>query len=134
MYQCMVASGHWTRLLDSDPKSGRKMTHDMVTDNVLTFLFAGQDSTAAAMASCLCYLCSQPDCKAKLVQEIDEVVGRDALQWSHLGQMPYLDCCIKETLRLVPPAQGYLRYARGDQLLGKKWRIPDGTPVVVLLG
>ena len=121
-------------LLDSDPKSGRKMTHDMVVDNVLTFLFAGQDSTAAAMASCLCYLSAQPDSKARLVREIDDVVGKGELQWTHLAQMPYLDSCIKETLRLVPPALGVVRYAKGDQLLGKKWRIPDGMPVLVLLG
>ena len=120
-------------LRDSDPKSGCKMSHDMVTDNVLTFLFAGQDSTAAAMASCLCYLCAQPECKAKLIREIDEVVGKGALQWDHFAQMPYLDACIKETLRLVPPAQGFVRYAKGDQLLGKKWLIPDGMPVFVLL-
>ena len=36
---------------------------------VLTFLFAGQDSTAAAMASCLCFLTASPRCKAKLLQE-----------------------------------------------------------------
>jgi len=118
-------------LLDSDTKSGRKMTRDMVTDNVLTFLFAGQDSTAAAMASCLCYLCAHPACKAKLVEEIDEVVGKGALEWDHFARMPYLDSCIKETLRLVPPAPGFVRYPKGDQLLGKKWHIPDGVPVLV---
>ena len=37
-------------------------------DQVLTFLFAGQDSTAAAMASCLCFLCAYPKCKAKLLK------------------------------------------------------------------
>ena len=36
---------------------------DSIVDNLLTFLFAGQDSTAAAMASCLCFLCSNPGCK-----------------------------------------------------------------------
>lgn len=118
-------------LHDKDPKTGQAMTEDMIVDNVLTFLFAGQDSTAAAMASCLCFLTASPRCKAKLLQEIDDVVGTGQLKWEHLSQMPYLDWCIKETMRLVPPAVGFARQARGDQLLGKKWRIPDGTPVVV---
>eukprot|EP00435_Cladocopium_sp_Y103_P068298 s670_g31.t1 len=118
-------------LHDKDPKTGQAMTEDMIVDNVLTFLFAGQDSTAAAMASCLCFLTAVPRCKAKLLQEIDDVVGTGQLKWEHLSQMPYLDWCIKETMRLVPPAVGFARQARGDQLLGKKWRIPDGMPVIV---
>ncbi|CAK9044757.1 Thromboxane-A synthase (TS) (TXA synthase) (TXS) (Cytochrome P450 5A1) (Hydroperoxy icosatetraenoate dehydratase) [Durusdinium trenchii] len=83
------------------------------------------------MASCLCYLCAHPDCKAKLLKEIDEVVGDDQIRWEHLSQMPYLDWCIKETMRLVPPAVGFMRQARGPQLLGKKWRIDAGMPVIV---
>eukprot|EP00438_Fugacium_kawagutii_P018281 Skav222992 [mRNA] locus=scaffold1827:234945:236435:- [translate_table: standard] len=118
-------------LHDKDPKTGQAMTEEMIIDNVLTFLFAGQDSTAASMASCLCFLCASPRCKGKLLKEIDEVVGTGQIKWEHLSQMPYLDWCIKETLRLVPPAIGFMRKARGDQLLGKKWRIPNNTLVIV---
>uniref|UniRef100_A0A7S0FJV0 Cytochrome P450 n=1 Tax=Pyrodinium bahamense TaxID=73915 RepID=A0A7S0FJV0_9DINO len=118
-------------LHDTDPKSGQGMTEEMIVDNVLTFLFAGQDSTAAAMASCLCFLCANPACKAKLLREIDDVVGQEQLQWEHLGKLQYLDWCIKETLRLVPPAAGFARQANGDQLLGGRWRIPNGTTVLV---
>ena len=45
------------------PPTGLARSEESIVDNLLTFLFAGQDSTAAAMASCLCYLCSNPDCK-----------------------------------------------------------------------
>ena len=44
-------------------------TYSTATSEVLTFLFAGQDSTAAAMASGLCFLTASPRCKAKLLQE-----------------------------------------------------------------
>lgn len=43
---------------------------------VLTFLFAGQDSTAAAMASCLCFLCAYPECKAKLLKAVGKSHGK----------------------------------------------------------
>merc|ERR1711972_393330 len=84
-------------LEDKDPKTGKSMTEEMIVDNVLTFLFAGQDSTAAAMASCLCFLHANPRCKEKLVNEIDEVVGVGELEWDHLSRLHYLDWCIKET-------------------------------------
>jgi len=48
----------------TDPQmSADARSEESIVDNLLTFLFAGQDSTAAAMASCLCYLCSNPECK-----------------------------------------------------------------------
>jgi len=118
-------------LSDMDPKSGEAMTEEMLVDNVLTFLFAGQDSTAAAMASCMCYLAAQPECKSKLLKEIDDVVGGGELTMEHLSKLTYLDWCIKETLRLVPPAAGVLRAAQGHQLLGGRWRVAAGEQVII---
>ncbi|CAE7217051.1 FUM6, partial [Symbiodinium pilosum] len=118
-------------LNDVDAKTGRCMTEDMIVDNVLTFLFAGQDSTAAAMASCLCFLCSYPDCKDRLIQEIDAVVGKGQLEWDHLGRLQYLDWCLKETLRLAPPAIGIMRSSTQEQMLGGRWRMPSQMPVII---
>ncbi|CAE7669401.1 ascE [Symbiodinium necroappetens] len=118
-------------LNDVDSKTGQSMTEDMIVDNVLTFLFAGQDSTAAAMGSCLCFLCSFPECKERLIKEIDEVVGTNQLEWDHLGKLQYLDWCLKETLRLAPPAPGIVRQSTEEQLIGGKWRMPAQMPVVI---
>mmetsp|Transcript_43732 Transcript_43732/g.126318 ORF Transcript_43732/g.126318 Transcript_43732/m.126318 type:complete len:536 (+) Transcript_43732:40-1647(+) len=118
-------------LNDKDPQTGKAMTEKMIVDNVLTFLFAGQDSTAAAMATCLCFLASCPDAKARLFKEIDEVVGAGDLEWEHLSRLSYLDGCIRETLRLVPPASGAVRAAKGDQLLGGKWRVAHGENALI---
>merc|ERR1712232_280206 len=85
-------------LNSTDPRSGQQMDEEMIIDNVLTFLFAGQDSTATAMASCLCFLNAQPECKRRLLQEINDVVGEGQIEWEHLGKMKYLDWCIKETM------------------------------------
>lgn len=118
-------------LVDKDSKTGKKMTDDMIVDNVLTFLFAGQDSTAAAMATTLCFLHANPRCKEKLVKEIDSVVDQGEIEWEHLSELHYLDWCIKESLRLVPPAGAIMRTANGPQLLLNKWRVPDKTLCLV---
>ncbi|CAK9001814.1 unnamed protein product [Durusdinium trenchii] len=117
-------------LSDADPKTGQKMSEESVVDNLLTFLFAGQDSTAAAMASCLCYLCANPTCKERLLREIDEVVGKDQLSWEHLNELQYLDWCIKETLRLMPPGSLLLRTSTREQVLGG-WYVPAKVPIIV---
>jgi len=118
-------------LKSKDPKSGQSMTERMIVDNVLTFLFAGQESTSAAMASCMCFLDANLQCKTRLLQEIDQVVGSSELEWDHLSKLQYLDWCIKETLRLVPPAPSVVRVANGNQVIGNKWHIPDGCMVVI---
>ena len=77
-------------LYDADPKTQQRMSEESIVDNLLTFLFAGQDSTAAAMASCLCFLCDNPHCKEKLLEEIDRVVGQEVLTWEHIGELQRL--------------------------------------------
>ena len=91
--------------------------------SVRNFLFAGQDSTAAAMSSFLCFICAHPAAEAKLVKEIEQVVGNGDVSWQHLPKLQYLDWCIKETLRLVPPASGIInsrRMATEDTTLTSK--------------
>merc|ERR1712183_1167011 len=51
--------------------------------------------------------------------------------WEHFSQLRYLDWCIKEALRLVPPVQSIFRAANGDQLLQGRWRVPDRTQVML---
>lgn len=65
------------------------------------------------------------------MKEIDDVVGDGELEWDHLSKLQYLDWCMKEALRLVPPAPAFLRTSNGDQLLQNQWRLPAGTPVLV---
>merc|ERR1712072_704045 len=79
----------------------------------------------------MCYLNANPRCKEKLVKEVDEVVGSGELVWDHLSKLQYLDWCIKESMRLVPPAGGVMRTANGPQVLQGRWKIPAGSPVIL---
>lgn len=116
-----------------NPGSGSKRFSDeLIRAHMLAFLFAGHDSTAAAMSSLITLTVANPRVEERLVKEIQEVVGNDELQAHHLPQLTYLDWCIKETLRLFPPAANFQRMAFEDGLLlGGRWRIPKMGPVVV---
>ncbi|KAK0637868.1 putative sterigmatocystin biosynthesis P450 monooxygenase stcS [Lasiodiplodia hormozganensis] len=76
------------------------------------FLFAGHDTTSSAMIYVFHYLSLHPPCLARLRAEHDAVLGPDraaagdvlSAQPTLLNQLPYTTACIREALRLFPPA------------------------------
>mmetsp|Transcript_72924 Transcript_72924/g.188079 ORF Transcript_72924/g.188079 Transcript_72924/m.188079 type:complete len:543 (-) Transcript_72924:257-1885(-) len=127
--------GKFPDLLDLmlDPGAGsKKLSEENIRSQILTFLFAGHDSTAAAMSSLIVFMVANPHVEAKLVEEIRQVVGDGEVQASHIPQLTYLDWCIKETLRLIPPAASFQRMAfDGGLLLGGRWSVPKMAPIIV---
>jgi len=99
----------------------------------MSFLFAGQDSTAVALSSLFCFIAANPSVQAKLVLELEEVLGdSENVEWRQLSKLKYLDWCIKETLRLVPPVPGIFKRAELDcaivsQTGGKPYKIDKKT-------
>merc|ERR1712187_881061 len=68
----------------------------------------------------------------KLVEEIWRVIGESEVTAKHVTELTYLDWCLKETLRLLPPAANYQRMAfQDDLLLGGKWKLARDTPVQI---
>merc|ERR1712178_262668 len=79
--------------------SSGKLSNENIRSQILTFLFAGHDSTAAAMSSFLVFMIANPNVEAKVVDEIQRVVGNGDLEAHHIPKFEYLDWCMKETLR-----------------------------------
>jgi sterol 14alpha-demethylase len=93
-------------LMDSEYRDGRKMTDREVACLMIALLMAGQHTSSTTGTWCLSYLAANPECKAKLLEELKEHLGKDLneeLDYSKLKSMTYLDNCIRETLRLKPP-------------------------------
>lgn len=96
-------------------------------------LSIGHETTASATASMLYYLAVNPDIQEKARAEVISVLG-DAPMDIHptleqLRAMPYLNQCIKETMRINPPTSGNLpRICTKDTYIGQFF-IPKGTPL-----
>uniref|UniRef100_A0A7S2L656 Cytochrome P450 n=1 Tax=Zooxanthella nutricula TaxID=1333877 RepID=A0A7S2L656_9DINO len=109
-------------------ESGAKLDSENIRSQILTFLFAGHDSTAAAMSSLIVFLQANPEVEAKLVEEVQRVVGGGEVEAHHLSELTYLDWCMKETLRLLPPAASINRMPlTEDMLLGGRWKLKRHT-------
>lgn len=74
----------------------------MATSNI----FAGSDTTAISIGAVIYYLCQNPACQAKILDEIATVLGtgapRDMITYESTTKMKYLQACIYEALRLHP--------------------------------
>ncbi|KAF4758233.1 hypothetical protein FOZ63_024679 [Perkinsus olseni] len=99
--------------------------------NLVTFLIAGSDTTAMTISWCLYYLSLNPHIQAKARAKVD-ALGHDLKTKADLNQLPYVECCILETLRLQPPGLLLLHECIADTSV-EGHRIPCGTVVATLL-
>jgi len=74
----------------------------MATSNI----FAGTDTTAISTRAIIYNLLRNPECRRKLVEEIDHFRNQgklsDPVRLEEASQMPYLQACMWEALRLHP--------------------------------
>jgi cytochrome P450 len=83
-------------------------------DQFKTFIFAGHDTTSSTTAWIFYFLHRHPDIHAKVVEELDGVLGPTTSQPSAaekigadpylISRLPYTTAVIKETLRIFPAA------------------------------
>ncbi|TKR87421.1 hypothetical protein L596_011821 [Steinernema carpocapsae] len=103
-------------------------------EEVDTFMFAGHDTTSSAIGFTIWLLAQFPHLQSKIHEELDAVFGdsqRSATP-EDLRQLPYLDKCIKEALRLAPPVPVVGRVLTEDvEHKGKV--IPKGVTVVAAI-
>ncbi|XP_042023386.1 cytochrome P450 71AU50-like [Salvia splendens] len=70
---------------------------------LLDMLLAGMDTSAAAVEWAMSEVIRHPRVMKKLQKEVEEKVGRNQMvEECHLSSLKYLDCVIKESMRLHP--------------------------------
>lgn len=76
-----------------------------VAGNVLTMLLAGEDTTANSLAWLLALLWKNPETLKQLQHEVRTKFNlKTPYSLERLGELPYLDACINESMRLKPVA------------------------------
>ncbi|XP_037827151.1 probable cytochrome P450 28c1 [Lucilia sericata] len=72
--------------------------------HTMTFLIDGLDTTATVISHCLLMLAREPEAQEILHSEVMEACDANGLiSFEKLNEMPYLDACIHESLRIYPP-------------------------------
>jgi len=92
-------------------------------------LLPGHDSVTSAISFGLYILSRNPKAQQKIFEEVTGIVGDDVNvypTYNQLQEMKYVECCIKEVLRLFPPVPMYGRCLEESMDLDGKV-IPAGS-------
>jgi cytochrome P450 len=120
-----------SRLLRTrDPESGMSMPDGLIVDNILAFLVGGSDTTAFALTWTLYLISQSPEWEARMLDEIDRVVGGDPVGSSHVDRLVTVQQVLNESLRLFPTAPVIVRDITEDVVLDGV-SIPAGTIGIV---
>lgn len=100
---------------------GKPFSDQDVREEVNTFMFAGHDTVSSALMFLLYNLAMYPEVQEKFLAEIHNVLGhtREELTYGKLSDLQYLECVIKESLRIFPPVPMFGRESQEDIKLGK---------------
>ncbi|OWR45707.1 putative cytochrome P450 49a1 [Danaus plexippus plexippus] len=106
--------------------SGEKVATILALD----LLLVGVDTTAAAAASTMYLLATNPRAQRRLQTELDINMPTDrSMNHRDLNNLPYLKACIKEALRIKPVILGNGRCIQSDAVIAG-YEVPKGSHIV----
>ncbi|UPV74617.1 cytochrome P450 [Halorussus limi] len=117
-------------LLTAEGPDGTTMDDAVVRDQMVTFLFAGHETTALALTYAWHLLGRNPDKLDRLRAEIDAELGDRRATMADLPALDYTGRVVDEALRLHPPAYVLFREPTEDVQLGP-YRVREGTAMTV---
>ncbi|XP_028417566.1 cytochrome P450 4V2-like [Dendronephthya gigantea] len=110
------------------------ITKEGVREEVDTFMFEGHDTTAASLQWIIHLLSINPDVQSRLQQEVDnwyESLPTDGkINPEQLKDLTYLECVVKEGLRLFPSVPLFGRELTEECKFGP-YRVPKGCSIIV---
>jgi cytochrome P450 len=116
-----------------DPE-GRPLPLRRVRDEAATFMLAGHETTANALAWMWYLLALNHEARERMLDEVDEVLGAgDASRrptFADVERLPWTQACFLEAMRMFPPAWVIPRTCIHDDEIGGH-RVKRGSAVLI---
>ncbi|XP_050545533.1 cytochrome P450 4c21-like isoform X2 [Daktulosphaira vitifoliae] len=114
------------------------MKHTQIRQEAITVIIGGQDTTAFTNSCILFMLAHHQDVQDNVFEEISTIFSSgdpDRIPtYEDLQQMKYLECVIKETLRLYPPLPFMCKNVQQEFKLGNHLIPADSTLTIFIPG
>jgi len=113
-----------------DEETGEALPDDAVRNEAAVLFMAGHETTANSLAWALYLLSQDADAEARLLAEIDMVLGSRPPTLNDVPRLAYTRAVLEETMRLYPPVPFLTREALKDEEFRGR-RIPKGSMILV---
>jgi len=100
-----------------------------VADEILTFLLAGYETVASSIMWTILMLGLHQDIQDQVYAEMSNLQN-EGITYDEAAQLEYLECVIKESMRLYPPVPLYGRKT-GREFTCGKYIIPKDTVILL---
>ena len=109
-YNC-VEDDVLQNLIDSKYRDGRSTTEAEVVGLIISLLFAGKHTSTITSTWTGAHLLANARCLTSALEEQKQIIRKygDNLDYNAFQEMDTLHCCIKEALRIHPPAPIFSR-------------------------
>lgn len=126
-----TVAGQLLRMIDAS--TGKPLSDDVIMPEIATMFLAGFETSGHSEAWTLYLISQHPEVEERILQELAQhelvpgphAAGR-AVRLEDLSRLTYLNCVIKEALRLYPAVPAVDRIAPRDMHVGGYF-IPKGT-------
>ncbi|XP_061386436.1 probable cytochrome P450 4ac1 [Musca vetustissima] len=102
-------------LLDEEAKGN--IDHEGICDEVNTFMFEGYDTTSTCLIFSILNLALHPEVQKKCREEIANIADFSSLTVFDFNKLEYLECVLKETLRLYPSVPFIARSCTSETII-----------------
>ncbi|XP_066305362.1 cytochrome P450 2U1-like [Branchiostoma lanceolatum] len=109
------------------------MTEENVMYMSVDFFVGGIDTTTNTLLWSLLYMTLNPDIQDKVQQELDAVVGESLPALSHRSQLPYVNSCLLEVMRIRSILPFAVPHATTEAVKVLEFDIPESTQVLMNL-
>lgn len=116
----------WRMLEARDDAGG--LTDQELMDEAITVFLAGHETTAIALSFALWLLAGHPEAQARARAEVLALPGEATT--ADVARLPWVVACVKEAMRLFPPAWAIAREVRAP-ITASGFELPVGAQVVV---
>lgn len=113
-----------------DQDDNSQMNDKQLRDELITLIIAGHETTSNTLSWTWMLLAQYPEVQAKLLEEIDTVLGGRTPTVADLPRLRYADLVIKESMRLYPAVPTIGREATKDCEIGG-YTIPEGYAIII---
>ncbi|XP_059143734.1 cytochrome P450 27C1-like isoform X2 [Physella acuta] len=109
-----------------------QLSRNEIVDNVIEVFMGGIDTTANSLAFLFYLLSKNESVQQRLINEVDNILGKRQPTSADLQNLTFLKACVKETLRLFPPIPMNARTTTEDTSVGGYF-IPKDTILMMNL-